>query len=216
MALFNQFRTVVLDRAIAQSMPMEQLVILGAGLDSRAWRMDCLKDTTVFEVDHPDTQAWKRKQAAGLPPKAKAVHFVATDFQQRTLAPLLLQAGYDPSKPAFWLWEGVTMYLTRADVSANLATFSSISVPGSRLALTYLRKDNGRAPKSLFLALVREPVRSAFAPGEMSDLAREHRWIKSSDTSIEDWLPELAPGLSLTKRQVRLQWFESIWIGEAT
>ena len=64
MGIFNQFRTVVLDRAIATGPPAEQLVILGSGLDSRAWRLDCLKDTAVFEVDYPSTQAWKRARSA--------------------------------------------------------------------------------------------------------------------------------------------------------
>ncbi len=62
MGVFNQFRTVILDRAIASGPPAEQLVILGAGLDSRAWRLDGLKDTVVFEVDHPGSQAWKRER----------------------------------------------------------------------------------------------------------------------------------------------------------
>ncbi len=55
-----EFRTVILDRALAASPPVEQVVILGAGLDSRAWRLDSLKDTVVFEVDFPASQAWKR------------------------------------------------------------------------------------------------------------------------------------------------------------
>ncbi len=213
MGVFNQFRTVIFDRAITSSLPLAQLVILGAGLDSRAWRLNGLEQTIVFEVDHPSTQAWKRERAAAFPHRAKDVRFVATDFQQNTLAPLLQSAGYDPAKPAFWLWEGVTMYLSGDAVSANLATFASLSAPGSRLALTYLRKDGARVPRSVFLALLGEPVRSAYSPEEMADLARRHGWRRTSDSGIEDWIREMTPGLKLTRRQVGLQWLESIWIG---
>jgi methyltransferase (TIGR00027 family) len=213
MGIFNQFRTVMLDRAIAASGPPEQLVILGAGLDSRAWRMDCLRNTVVFEVDHPSSQAWKRERSRSIPFRAKDVRFVAMDFERDPLGPLMKSAGFDPNKPAFWLWEGVTMYLRRADVAANLGAFAALSAPGSRIALTYLRKKNGRVPSSLFLALLGEPVRSAFAPVEIAELARSRSWRLLSDTMIDDWLKE-TPGLILKRRQVGLQWLESIWIGE--
>jgi len=213
MGVFNQFRTVIFDRAITSALPLAQLVILGAGLDTRAWRLDGLEGTVVFEVDHPSTQAWKRERAAAIRYKAKDVRFIATDFQQNTLAPLLRNAGFDSSKSTFWLWEGVTMYLTEAAVSANLATFAALSAPGSHLALTYLRKIDGRIPRSLLLSLMGEPVRSAYSPHEMTGLAGTHGWQCTSDTTIEDWLPKMAPGLNLTKRQVGFQWLESIWIG---
>jgi methyltransferase (TIGR00027 family) len=213
MGIFNQFRTVVLDRAIASPPVLEQLVILGAGLDSRAWRLDCLKDSVVFEVDYPASQAWKRERSAGAPFQAKDVRFVAMDFERDQLAPLLSGAGFDVRKPTFWLWEGVTMYLRPADVAANLAAMAAQSAPGSRVALTYMRKRNGRIPHSLFLALMGEPVRSAFSPSEMTELAAAHSWRPISNTTIDDWLVE-TPKLRLTRRQVGLQWLEAIWVGE--
>lgn len=220
MGVFNQFRTVILDRAITSTAPPpEQLVILGAGLDSRAWRLKCLKDTVVFEVDHPASQAWKRERAASLPfqasvsLQAKEVRFVAMDFQRDELAPRLQSAGFDARKLTFWLWEGVTMYLRPEEVSRNLAAFGDLSAPGSRIALTCLRKKNGRVPRSLFLALLGEPVRSAFMAAEIAELARSHGWRAISDTNIDNWLAE-TPGLHLRRRQVGMQWLESIWIGE--
>ncbi len=214
MGVFNQFRTVILDRAIASVPPPEQLVILGAGLDSRAWRLDGLRDTVVFEVDHPSSQAWKRERSAELPYKAKDLRFVAMDFQRDRLAPLIQSAGFDPTKRTFWLWEGVTMYLRPGEVAASLDAFAALSAPGSHIAITYLRKNHGRIPRSLFLALLGEPVRSAFAPAEFTDLAKSHGWRLISDTNIQDWLKE-TPGLSLKRRQIGLQWLESIWVGEA-
>ncbi|MGD0133257.1 MAG: SAM-dependent methyltransferase [Bryobacteraceae bacterium] len=213
MGIFNQFRTVVLDRAITSAEPPAQLVILGAGLDSRAWRLDCLRDTVVFEVDHPASQASKRERSASFPFKARDVRFVAMDFEHDRLAPLIERAGFDQRQPCFWLWEGATMYLRPEQVSANLGAFATLSAPGSRIALTYFRKENGRIPRALFLAILGEPCRSAFGPGEMTELARSHSWRPTSDTNIEDWLRE-TPGVKLTRRQVGLQWLESIWLGE--
>jgi len=214
MGLFNQFRTVVLDRAIASAGPIDQLVILGAGFDTRAWRLDGLRDATVYEVDHPATQALKRKRAAALRAKARQVRFVATDFQRDDLAASLLGAGYDASRPAFWLWEGVTVYLRPEAVAANLGAIAALSAPGSRLALTYMSKDGGRIPRSLFLALLGEPVRSAYSPAEMAALGMTHGWASAADSGIEDWLRDLTPGVRLTRRQAGLQWFERIWVAE--
>jgi methyltransferase (TIGR00027 family) len=141
MGLFNQFRTVFLDTAIASAAPIAQLVILGAGFDTRAWRLETLKDSTVFEVDHPDTQALKRARIRALPAKSREVRFVATDFHRDDLAASLRAAGYDASLPAFWLWEGVTMYLRPDAVAANLKTFAALSAPASHLALTYSEQE---------------------------------------------------------------------------
>lgn len=212
--LFNEFRTVMLDRALSSALSPEQLVILGAGLDSRAWRLDGLTDTTVFEVDHPSSQAWKRERSAPVPFKAKGLHFVAMDFERDRLAPLLQSAGFDPRKRTFWLWEGVTMYLRPEVVSANLGAFSALSTPGSRIALTYLRKRNGRVPRSLFLAMLGEPLRSAFEPAEIRELAGSRGWRLVSNTAVKDWLQE-TPGLVVKRRRIGLQWLESIWVGEA-
>ncbi len=135
------------------------------------------------------------------------------DFERGELAQLMRKAGFDAGQRSFWLWEGVTMYLRTDEVSANLGAFAALSSPGSRIALTYLRKKNGRVPRSVFLAMLGEPVRSAFSPVELTELAKLHGWRLVADSNIEDWLKE-TPGLKLTRRQVGLQWLESVWIGE--
>lgn len=113
MGIFNQYRTVVFDRAVRDALPFGQLVILGAGLDTRAWRLPELSNTAVFEVDHPDTQAWKRSRVEGLVSKAAEVRYVPMDFNRDALATRLGQAGFQRSRTTLWLWEGVTMYLSR-------------------------------------------------------------------------------------------------------
>jgi len=214
MAIFNQYRTVVFDRAIAAALPVPQLVILGAGFDTRAWRLDGLEATTVFEVDHPATQSLKRARAGTLPPKARQIRFAPIDFRDGDLPAVLAEAGYDARQPAFWLWEGVAMYLPPAQVAANLASFAALSAPGSRLALTYLSKDRGRMPGSLFLALIGEPVRSAYSPAELAQTAAAAGWTVTADSGIADWMRDLPSAQRLTRRQVGLQWLERIAVGE--
>ena len=106
------------------------------------------------------------------------------------------------------------MYLRPEEVAANLGAFAALSSPGSRIALTYLRRKNGRVPRSLLLAMMGEPLRSAFDPAEMTDLARSRSWRLISDTTVKDWLKE-TPDLTLRRRRIGLQWLESIWVGEA-
>ncbi len=95
MAVFNQFRAVMLDRAIAESQPVEQLVILGAGLDGRAYRLDCLSNATVFEVDQLNTQTIKRQCARDLTPRAREIRYVEMDLERDDLVERLSAAGHD-------------------------------------------------------------------------------------------------------------------------
>lgn len=214
MGIFNQFRTVVLDRAVLAALPLDQLVILGAGFDSRAWRLPRLESAVVFEVDHPDTQIVKRERSAGLSPAAREIRFVSADLAQEDLGIRLEEAGYRRDLQTFWLWEGVTMYLAPELVARNLESMAALSSPGSGLAFTYMARKNGRIPRALFLALLGEPVRSAFEREELDRLATRTGWRTGSNTGIEDWKRAYAPSLALTERHVGLQWNERIWVGE--
>ena len=136
-------RTRLIDDAIAASQGehIEQLVILGAGFDSRAYRLPGLRGITVFEVDHPDTQAAKRKaleRSRSILPRH--LRFVASDFHQRDLESVMVAAGYRESARTFILWEGVTNYLAEAAVDATLRWCSRAS-PGSLLLFTYVHRD---------------------------------------------------------------------------
>src|SRR5882724_2427429 len=164
----------LIDDAIAASLGehLEQFVILGAGFDSRAHRLPCLRGITVFEVDHPDTQTTKRKvleRVLSVPPKH--VRFVALDFNQRDLASVMAAAGYRESARTFILWEGVTNYLTEAAVDTTLRWCSRAS-PGSLLLFTYVHRDVLTTPdafigtKNLFASLERagEKLRFGIEP----------------------------------------------------
>lgn len=94
-------RTVAIDDAIRAS-AAPQVVILGAGLDGRAWRMSELSDATVFEVDHPDSQREKRARAAQLAPIAREIRFVPVDFARDDLEAALAAGGHDPMQRLSW------------------------------------------------------------------------------------------------------------------
>jgi methyltransferase (TIGR00027 family) len=119
---------------------LQQLVILGAGLDSRAYRFDGLKDRVkVFEVDHPATQADKlaRVQAIfGMIPAH--VSYVPVDFNTQTLEQRLPESGYDPNLKTLFIWQGVTMYLTADAVDETLRFVVQHLAPGSAIVFDYI------------------------------------------------------------------------------
>ena len=162
-------RTVAIDEAI-RTAASSQLVILGAGLDGRAWRMAELADVTVFEVDHPDSQREKRTRGASLEQAARDVCFVPVDFTCDRLDDALASAGQDPTRQTTWVWEGVVMYLERADIEATLRVIEARSAPGSRLVVVYQSPSIIRQTAGFFLRWVGEPFRSSFTADQMRAL----------------------------------------------
>ena len=121
---------------------IEQLVIMGAGYDSRAYVFEELKGRVkVFEVDHPATQKRKtgklRVMFGSLP---SHVVFVPVDFNIEKLDKRLLESGYDKSLKTLFIWEGVTMYLTAEAVDETLAFVSANSGAGSSIVFNYMDK----------------------------------------------------------------------------
>jgi methyltransferase (TIGR00027 family) len=116
-----------------------QLVILGAGFDSRAYRIDALRDRVrVFEVDHPASQREKLTavaRAIGCIPDH--VTYVPVDFQTQSLADRLLESGYHDRQRTLFVMEGVTMYLQPEAVDATLAFVRARSGAGSSILFDY-------------------------------------------------------------------------------
>ena len=103
-----------------------QYVILGAGLDSFAWRRpDLLRSFKVFEVDHPASQAWKLERVRDLAlPLNDSQVFVPVDFEAKPLRDALRTAGFDWGQPALFSWTGVAPYLTAQAIESALRTIA--------------------------------------------------------------------------------------------
>jgi methyltransferase (TIGR00027 family) len=174
-------RTVEIDDAVRAMIHGHQLVIIGAGLDARAYRMPELAESIVFEIDHPATQAWKRERARGLSPCARELRHVAVDFSRDDLGDALHRAGHDASKPTAWIFEGVISYLTRNEVEASIDVLSARSSPGSRLVATYNEPDVVRRAFSVVTARSGEPQRFVATPSAMRRLLAARGFVVQSD-----------------------------------
>lgn len=120
---------------------LEQLVILGAGYDSRPYRFIQLKDKPIFEVDHPNTQALKKRKIETIFGHLPAhVTFVPIDFEKDRLMPKLTEKGYNPNLKTLFIWEGVCKYLSENAVNELLLTVSGNSRKGSSIVFEYLFK----------------------------------------------------------------------------
>jgi methyltransferase (TIGR00027 family) len=115
-----------------------QYVILGAGLDSFAWRRpDLLRSLRVFEVDHPASQAWKLERVSALAlPLSDSQVFVPVDFEAEPLQDALRTAGFDWGQPALFSWTGVAPYLTAQAIASTLRTIAGAAA-GSEVVLSY-------------------------------------------------------------------------------
>jgi len=188
-------RTAVIDAAVRDAVAagVRQVVILGAGLDGRAWRMKDLDGTRVFEVDHPATQTVKRHFLGALPPPIASVTFVPIDFEREALSAVLASARQDDASPTCWIWEGVVMYLTRDVVRATLAGIASRSAVGSILIVNYHTTMRHWLIR-LVMRLVGEPVRSKSSPQEMAADLGAAGFEIVSDSGGEDWATRFASG----------------------
>jgi len=208
-------RTRALDTALRESLALgaKQIVLLGAGLDGRAYRLRELEGLRVFEVDHPNTQRDKQQRLANaeIEPVAEVI-FVPVDFEKDRLDDSLRRAGFSPTIPSFWIWEGVTVYLTLDAVRSTLLAIASSSAPGSRVALTYARPPSQSANSSrpllyrglrtlvhlgsAVLGTIGEAVRGFLESSELEALANETGFRVVSDENAVDWAAKYWPGQS--------------------
>lgn len=200
-------RTVAIDDAI-RAAASPQVVILGAGLDTRAWRMTELAETPVYEVDHPASQRDKRARTAERAPVTPSLRFVAVDFARDDLAAGLAAAGHDAGVPTTWVWEGVVPYLTPTQVAATVAIIAARSVAGSRLVINYqigaFSANLGRMAGRVMARLARipdpwaqEPHRSAWTPAGIARLLADHGFAVTEDRDLY----EIAELLGVQARQ---------------
>lgn len=164
--------------------PVEQVVVLGAGYDARAWRFaDQLAGRPVFEVDFPATQARKQRILAGRDLPAVDVRRVPIDFQVDRLDDVLARAGFVPGRPTFFAWEGVSMYLHREAVVATLEALAALGGAGSVLAMDFwfLLDDPGlhallNRVGARLLSLLGEPITFALPLDEAPPFLARFGW----------------------------------------
>ncbi len=134
-AVRSRFAEDAARRAIADG--ARQIVVLGAGLDTFAYRIEPIEGLSVYEVDHPATQAEKRRRLAAANIAAPAhIVFAPCDFERAGLADALAAAGFDPGRRSFFLWLGVVPYLSESAVFATLAFIGSLP-GGGEVAFDY-------------------------------------------------------------------------------
>jgi methyltransferase (TIGR00027 family) len=170
----------------------------------------------VFEVDHDGTHRYKAKRLArrGAPPKARSVARVAVDFEHDRLDEALLRAGLDRDERSFWIWEGVTVYLTPEATQATLRAVSALSAPGSRIAVTYTRPARRRLalfdpPTRAIARVVGEPVRGMMETEAMAHMLASVGFVPVSDESVRDWAARWWPGETIHHEWERLAVAES-------
>jgi methyltransferase (TIGR00027 family) len=137
---FIAARSRIADDALAAALKRGtgQLVVLGAGLDTTAWRVPPSQQLRIFEVDHPATQSWKRERLRQVGMRLPAgLTFVAVDFEHATLAEGLSAAGFDCARQTFFSWLGVVPYLTDDAIFSTLGFIAGLS-GGAHVVFDYV------------------------------------------------------------------------------
>jgi methyltransferase (TIGR00027 family) len=182
--------------SIAIERGVRQYVILGAGLDTFAYRNPYTTNgLRVFEVDYPATQEWKLQllNAAKIP-IPETLTFIPMDFESQILADRLQKAGFRMDEPSFFSWLGVTMYLTRESIMATMKCISSSTTPGSEIVFDYVIPPSSQnfLRRLVFrllshrLARVGEPWVSFFDPNSLIMDLRNIGFTQAEDIGPEE------------------------------
>ena len=171
----------------------QQLVVLGAGFDSRAWRMPVLAEVPVFEIDHASTSAEKQRRATAVAPRA-SIASIGLDFDRDRLPDALAAARFDPERRATVVWEGVTNYLTADAVRSVLAWVGTLAI-GSKLIFTYVHQGVLANPASfegaarILAAVARsgEPWTFGFIPQALPRCLQAHGLRLEEDLGADDY-----------------------------
>jgi methyltransferase (TIGR00027 family) len=182
---------------------VRQYVILGAGLDSYAYRRSDLADKMrIFEVDHPASQEWKRQRLAELKvPLPPNLVLAPVDFEHQALREGLEAAGFDWNAPAVFSWIGVTMYLTMDAIRSTLETVAA-GPAGTRIVLTYNQPpsvlqgmgiETSQALRPI-LDEMGEPIITTFVPSEIEELLRSMGFVDVTHFGPDEAVREYFPG----------------------
>ncbi|MBL1118443.1 class I SAM-dependent methyltransferase [Streptomyces sp. 110] len=172
-----------------------QAVLLGAGYDSRAFRLAAARAVSVLEVDHPATQAIKRELVARHVPadQQDRVRFVPVDFLREDLVAALRQSGFQRERTVV-TWEGVTNYLNPRSVHDTLTGLASAMPAGSRVIFTYMDRRaldgtgdfDGVAEWADTVRAAGEPFTFGFLPDELPEYLAERGFRLALDRSARE------------------------------
>lgn len=191
-------RTRLIDDLVLEALAdgARQVVLLGAGYDSRAYRLPAMAAVRVFEVDHPATQATKQRllRAAVHPDRRGHVRLVPADLTTDDLGAALRAAGFEVLDRTVVVWEGVTNYLTAAAVDTTIRRLAAITGSGSRLIFTYVDRraldgTGGFAGVEEWHTAVRaggEPWTFGFVPAELPGYLAERGLALVLDQSARE------------------------------
>ena len=199
-------RTRFIDELIEEraASGVEQYVILGAGYDLRAYRLELPPTLSIFEVDQPEVQARKRSKLPKKLPNAEHVNYVGLDFNRQSLTESLLSAGFDHRKSTVFTLEGVSQYIAKEAVSSTLQEVAALTRNiSSTFFMSYVDQRLDTDPEACFglgypnaakranmvkqlSAKVGEPWISFYTSEEIQVLLAENGFSLDSDTTLED------------------------------
>ena len=215
-------RTRTIDEAIERAVldGCTQLVTLGAGLDTRPWRMPSLANVQAFEVDHPATQQFKTRRVDPAKARAKDVRFVSVDFTKDSLVARLAEAGHDPARKTVWVLEGVSLYLPRAALEGTLDAIGARSAAGSALAFTYVplavltRWSQGHKAIDAVTAAIGERFEGMIERDDARSLLSSRGWSIERDEGTREmaqrWMPTVDSSSVWERERVAIASFVSL------
>jgi methyltransferase (TIGR00027 family) len=173
---------------------IETIVILGAGLDTRAYRIPQLSTLPVYEVDLPQTIAYKERKLRQLygsvPPH---VRLIPIDFDRQTLEDVLKSHGYSLDQKSFFIWEGVTQYISETAVRFVFEFLAKVR-PGSRIVFTYIVKDFIDGERTYGLERLYQQTRVkkqmwqfGLQPSQVAAFIGEYFWKELEQVSADEY-----------------------------
>ncbi|MBS9531969.1 SAM-dependent methyltransferase [Mycobacterium sp. M1] len=202
----------IADRLDEAGDDVDAVVVLGAGLDTLAYRLTRRARIPVFEVDQPVNIARKaaivRRVLGALP---LAVRLVALDFERDDLLTILAEHGYRPGWRTFFVWEGVTQYLTEAAVRTTLEGLRPVP-PGSRLVFTYVRSEfldgtNRYGSARLYRTAVTKRLwHFGLRTGQVADFLAEYGWRLVDQAGPDEFLRRYVEPAGRNLRASELEW----------
>lgn len=196
-------RTRYIDDLLQQTIQhnIKQVIILGAGFDTRALRLDFLSAIPVIEIDHPNTARRKtsilKKSLGHLP---NHIHYWQIDFNKESLQELAAREKLDFSIPTTIIWEGVTNYLDEQAIN-NTFAFAQQFTTGSYIIFTYVHKQVLQAPQNFYgaakllqdLDAIEERWTFGFNPEELSAYLQQYNFVLLEDSGASNYRDKYLP-----------------------